>query len=120
MVAVEVVFFLAFQGSIDDFLPMAKVYHDALVENGVTDYEWEECKKDIIIQLCEFCLKLISDFAKMPPKKMVELMKVFGDKFAAILKLLDGGAFGWPIMVLTDIYLKNKEGFLIEDAFTDV
>ena len=50
----------------------------------------------------------------------MDMMKVFGDKFAAILKLLDGGAFGWPIMVLTDIYLKNKEGFLIEDAFTDV
>ena len=120
MVAVELVYFLTFQGSVDDFLPMVKVYHDALVENGVTDYKWEELKKDVIIQLCEFCLKLIGDFAKMPPKKMMEMMKVFGDKFAALLKLLDCGAFGWPLVVLTDIYLKNKEGFLIDSSFIDV
>ena len=120
MVAVELIYFLAFQGTVEDFIPMAKVYHDALVQNGVTDYKWEEFKKDVLIQLAEFCLKMVNDFAKMPPKKFMELMNVFGDKFAAIEKLLECGAFGWPFMLLTEIYLKNKDGFLIENAFTDV
>ena len=105
---------------VSDFIPMAKVYHDALVKNGVDDYPWEEFKKDLIIQFGEFALKVITHMGNMPPKKFLELMKIFGDKFAAIQPLLECGAFGWPMMILTDIYLKNKEGFLNESAFSDI
>ena len=120
MVAVDICFFFGYQATVSDFIPMAKVYHDALVKNGVDDYTWEEFKKDMIIQQGEFVLKLVKDFAAMPPEKFLEFLNIFGEKSASIRPFLECGAYCWPIIILTDIYVKNKEGFLNKNSFSDI
>ena len=120
MVAVEFVYFCSCMPVISDIFSLAKTYHNALVSNGVKDYNWEEFKRDVIIQFGESVLKSMIESSKMTPEKTKELISMFGDKAKALIKLLDLGVYGWSLVILTDLYNRNKDGFLNPDKFSDI
>ena len=120
MVTSDVVTFLGYQGIVSDFFTMAKAYHEALLENGVENYSWDEFKKDMILSFYELGLKGIMDLNSMPPSKLDEIMGIAGDKKKDFLQILECGAFGWHLIILTDFYLQNKEAFLDVNSYFDI
>ena len=119
-VATEFVYFCSCMPVISDISSLAKVYHNALVSNGVKYYYWDEFKEDLIVQLGESTLKYIMDGAEISPKQFKEIMMMFGDKAKAMEKLYDLGVYAWILVILTDLYVKNKEGFLHSENFADI
>ena len=120
MAVVDFWTFLGYQGNVSDILPLAKVYHDALVDNGVDKYTWEDFKKDMIIQLYEIVIKTFTELNSLPPKEYDKMMNLFGEKSAQMLQMFSCGAMGWIIIILTDFYIQNKEGFLDPHSFSDI
>ena len=103
--------------TIDDLMELMKIYHSELVKNGVFEYTWEEFKEDMIIGTLELILKNLIDFSDRPPEKLLELIKVFGDKFENMKEWLDHGLFCFYITYLVSLYLHDKNSFLIADKF---
>jgi hypothetical protein len=103
--------------SIDELLELIKIYHSALVKNGVLDYTWDELKYDLIVGSLEYLVKLFIDFSDRSPEKFLKLLKLFGDKFLNMKEWLDNGLFCFPIMFLVKLYLRDKENFLISGKF---
>ena len=120
MVAVEIGYYFNCMPVISNLIPFAKVYHDALVLNGVHDYPWEEFKKDLLIQMTEFALNIIMECGEMSPEKMKEMLMMFGNKALGLIKIADMGGFLWPLIILTELYSKNKEYFLNEISFANI
>jgi hypothetical protein len=60
------------------------------------------------------------DLNSMPPSKLDEIMGIAGDKKKDFLQILECGAFGWHLIILTDFYLQNKEAFLDVNSYFDI
>ena len=103
--------------SIDEFMELMKIYHSALVQNGVMDYAWEEFKEDIIVGSIEVVLKSMIDLWDRNPEKWSQLLKVFGDKTEDIYVWMEHGLMAFPIRYMTSLYVHDKENFLIADKF---
>merc|ERR1712018_365118 len=80
MVAVEFVYFCLCMPAVSDNFSLARVYHNALITNGVKNYNWEEFKKDVIIQFVESILKSVLEGSELTPKKFKDFISMFGDK----------------------------------------
>ena len=119
-VATEFVYFCSLMPDISEISSLAKAYHNALVSNGVKDYNWDGFKEDLIIQFGETALKAIMDGAEVTPKTLKEVLSMSGDKAKSILKFYELGVVSWNLVILTDLYVKNKEGFLNPDKFGDI
>ena len=119
-VATEFVYFCSLMPDISEISSLAKCYHNALVSNGVRYYYWDDFKEDLIIQFGETALKIIMDGAELTPKKFKEVLLMYGDKAKSLLELFELGVFSWNLVILTDLYVKNKEGFLNPDRFGDI
>ena len=119
-VATEFVYFCNLMPDISDISNLAKVYHNALVANGVKYYYWDNFKEDLIIQFGESALKTIIDGSELKPKIFKEWLSMYGEKAKSFEKLFDLGVFGWNLVILTDLYVKNKDGFLNPDTFGDI
>ena len=95
-------------------------YHNSLVEHGVTDYDWSRFSQDFEMALVTRCLSTIN---------ICNMMK-FDDGFFSFKKLFTGisgeekanhliktleeiGAFNKTILILTSLYAKDKDNFLI-------
>ena len=103
--------------SIDDLLSLMKIYHNALIENGVDDYGWNEFKKDLIVGSIEYTLKQFIDLSDRTPKKLTEMLNIFGEKEDQVIKQLDYGMLILPIINITNIYLHDKVNFLESNGF---
>ena len=103
--------------SIDDLLYLMKIYHNALIENRVDNYGWNEFKKDLIVGSIEYTLKQFIDLSDRTPKKLSEMLKIFGEKEGQVIKQLDYGILILPIIYITNIYLHDKVNFLEPNGF---
>ena len=99
------------------FIELGKEYHSALVDNGVTDYPWEMFKRDLIIEVVENVMKTTLDYSEFTKEKFEQMFRLFGDKADGFKLFLEGGVPGTILLLATDIYLKDKENFLIPDSF---
>ena len=118
LVALEVTTYLMYAVPMNQVMGLAKIYHDALLENGVSDYSWDVFKRDFIIANLEVAVNSLVKFSEFSPKQFAKILKVFGDKHAGgLMRVLEGGIIGFPILLITDIYLKDKENFLIPETF---
>ena len=118
LVTLELTTYLMYAVSMNQIMDLAKIYHNALLENGVTDYAWDAFKRDFLIMNMEVAVNSLVKFSEFSPKQFDKILKVFGDKHGAGLKrILEGGIIGFPILLATDIYLKDKENFLLPETF---
>ena len=119
-VAVEVVYYFSMMPDVSNYMHLAKVYHNALVLCGVSKYSYGEFKQDIIIQMGELVVRLIMECVTISPSTMEKIWKMYGDKYNDMVKVFEMGAMAWSLVMVTDLYLKNKQGFLKEESFDDV
>merc|ERR1712170_244460 len=65
-----------------------KEYHNALVENGVTDYDWFRFSQDVEMALVEGCITRISWYSMMKPKTFLKFFsKLFEEKGNDVIKI---------------------------------
>ena len=116
----EIVPFLMITVPAKYFLGLSKEYHQALVDNGVTDYSWETFKRDLIIEVVENVMKTTSDYNEYTKEKFEQMFRIFGDKAEGFKLFLEGGVPATILLLATDIYLKDKDNFLITDSFDKI
>ena len=117
MAVSEVLFYNMWTLPAKNFIESGKVYHDALVRNGVDDYPWDAFKKDLITEVMEHVIKTTLDFSEYTMKKYEQLFRLFGDKAEGFKVFLEGGVCGMAYILATDLYLRDKENFLHCEAF---
>ena len=91
-------------------------FHNSLVENGVTDYDWSKFSLDMEKALVENVLVIINLCHQMKPKTFMKMMTTISgeekaDHMAEIFEKT-----GWmnkAILLLTCLYVKDKETFLV-------
>ena len=90
-------------------------YHNALLDNGVTDYDWLKFEKDIEIALVDGILMLISMCTQMKPKTFFTMYTaVTGEEKAEqFKKIFETGMMSKSLLMITCLYVKNKENFMV-------
>ena len=90
-------------------------YHVNLCLNGVKDYHFEDFLTDVKIALSEQVLSLLKTTSNVKPETFEKMIKsVMGEEKAQdFLKLIENGMFVKPMLVLTSLYVKDKDNFLI-------
>ena len=68
----------------------------------------------------ELVVRLIMECVTISPSTMEKIWKMYGDKYNDMVKVFDMGAMAWSLVMVTDLYLKNKQGFLKEESFDNV
>ena len=93
----------------------AKEYHNALVENGVNDYSWVEFQDHLEQAIVEFALNIMDLQASMKPKTLLDFKGKFvgKEKLEEVTKIFNSGIFNGPLIILTSLYAKDKENFLV-------
>ena len=105
--------------SLSEDLELLKGYHEALTLSGNVDISYEELKQQFIIGCLEFLTKKLMDFTEYNPDKMTKLyLSMFGEeKWKDLERILESGIMCNPYLVVTSMYLHNKENFLNGDQF---
>ena len=90
-------------------------YHQGLCENGVQDYGLEDFLMDIQLAICEKVIQLLATAKDSTPQKYQALLtKFFGEEKADdFLKIFERGCIVQPVLILTSLYVKNKDNFLL-------
>ena len=91
-------------------------YYNALVQNGVADYDWSNFSLDFEKALVEKAVGVISLFNTMKPKTFMKFMTTISgeEKADGMVKVFEEtGLMTKPILLLTCLYVKDKENFLI-------
>ena len=98
------------------FPPFAE-YHNALVQNGVCDYDWTDFALDFEKAIVQRVLSNISLCNMVKPKTFMKFCAtISGDEEKADQwkKMYENtGGMTKPILLLTCLYVKDKENFLI-------
>ena len=90
-------------------------YHQGLCENGVQDYGLEDFLMDIQLAICEKVIQLLATAKDSTPQKYQALLtKFFGEEKADdFLKIFERGCIVQPVLILTSLYVKDKDNFLL-------
>ena len=91
------------------------VYHDSLCENGVKDYPFNDFMSDVQIAISEQVLRLIKMVNDMKPSSLQKMFGVMSgeEKAKDLIDIFERGLLIRPVLVLTSLYVKDKENFLI-------
>ena len=78
------------------------------------DYSLENFLTDVQIGLCENLITTMFNCNNLKPDSMKKMMEDFigKDKFAEIIKFLEKGSTTKSFLILTSMYLKDKENFM--------
>jgi len=93
-----------------------KEYHDTLVQNGVTDYDWPGYQLEVEKALVESNLLTISLCNSMKPKTFMKMMTtISGEEKAENMKKIfeETGWMNKFFLLLTGLYVHDKDNFLI-------
>ena len=89
-------------------------YHSVLVENGVTDYSWTDFQSDFVSTILEQMIAVLGMTGFKPKTFINTFMKMAGEEKAeGFKKVLEMGLFNPGFLMLTSLYVKNKENFLM-------
>ena len=91
-------------------------YHDTLVQNGVTDYDWPGYQLEVEKALVESNLLTISLCNSMKPKTFMKMMTtISGEEKAENMKKIfeETGWMNKFFLLLTSLYVHDKDNFLI-------
>ena len=85
-----------------------------MVQNGVCDYDWSTFSLDFEKALVEKVLFFIKIWNMMKPKTLMKFVgTISGDADQSEKVFEETGAMTKPILLLTCLYVKDKENFLI-------
>ena len=86
-----------------------------MVENGVTDYSFNDLSSDVEMALVESTINSIDMCSGMTPESLIKLFKGMAgeDKAEGFVKILELGLFNRCFVYLTNIYVKDKSKFLM-------
>ena len=92
-----------------------------MVQNGVSDYDWSKFSLDFEMALVERIVGMISICNMMKPKTMMKFMTAISgeekvddiEKTGMEKAFEEAGLMTKPILLLTCLYVKDKENFLI-------
>jgi len=93
-----------------------KEYHDTLVQNGVTDYDWPGYQLEVEKALVESNLLTISLCNSMKPKTFMKMMTtISGEEKAENMRKIfeETGWMNKVFLLLTSLYVHDKDNFLI-------
>ena len=115
MVATEFLYFFMLSlspHSLPELMEIAKAYHEVLVSNGINDYSWKEFTDDIEMMEVEMCVGVLNWFSMIKPKTLLKFTDGIGEKGEEFKKIFENGIYGKFFVLLTSMYLQDKEGFL--------
>ena len=92
-----------------------KEYHDALVANGVTNYSLSDLLDDFVLCGVEQLFALLNFLVMSKPESFINQFKgIFGEEKAeGMMKLISLGLFNKCFLILTSLYVRDKENFLL-------
>ena len=99
--------------NLEELMDLAKEYHYTLEEHGVTDYSLAEFKDDIEMMLIDGGVNFIGLMSFMKPKTLLSFAEGFGEKGEEFKKIFENGIYGKFFILLTSIYLSDKEHFMV-------
>ena len=99
--------------SFQDLMDILKEYHDQLTFQGVNDYTWSELEKDFECAMVELIMVITSMFGMMKPKTIMKMTEGWGEKSEDAKKIFGNGMYAKAFIIVTDIYLKDKDNFMI-------
>ena len=105
--------------SVQQDMELLRKYHEALLNSGVNNYDFEDLKKHFIIGCLEYLTKLLIDLTSYNPEKMTKMCKsMFGEeKFKDFMNIVESGVFCNIFLFVTSLYLIDKVNFLKGDQF---
>ena len=85
-----------------------------MIENGVQNYSWEEFQNETQMILVENSLSIINNCSMFKPQGFINMMSKFvGEEKAEEFNLIiENCAFIKWILLLTSLYVKDKDKFL--------
>ena len=93
-------------------------YHNALVENGVTGHNLAEFKSEVVTIFLEKVCEFLKSAKKSPKKTADTMLNIFDldeEKAKEIQKILENGFFIKCFLILTSLYVMDKENFMISN-----
>ena len=80
----------------------------------MNDYSLEDFLTDVQIGLCENLISSLFNCNMMKPDSMKKMMEDFvgKEKSGEVIKILEKGSTTKPYLILTGMYLQDKENFL--------
>ena len=101
----------------DEVAELCAEYHHNLCLNGVKDYPLEDFLLDVTIAVTEFVIKHVAFENEMSPEKFEKIMReIDGEKAEDFIRVVAKGAQIKPILLLTSIYVNDKDNFLVVNA----
>ena len=74
MAATEVTAFTQSHMPSKYFMDLMKIYHTELLQNGVSDYPWEDFQKQCVMDVVENVMKTSMDFSEYTVKKFEQML----------------------------------------------
>ena len=101
--------------SFQDIMDILKEYHEQLISNGVDAYSWSELQQDFESGIMEILIMLLQMFTMMKPKTLMKMTDGWGEKSEEAKKIFGGecGMYAKVFLIVTDLYLKDKDNFMI-------
>jgi len=94
---------------------LATIYHDALVKQGIFDYSWDQWQSDVRVMFIENLLYAMQIFDSIEPQGLCDaIVGMSEEKGNSILQVFESGFFVKSFLVVTEMYLDNKEGFMAD------
>ena len=86
-----------------------------MVENGIKDYSLEEFLSDVEVSIIELLVQILTMVTRMSPAKLIQFLKNFSgeEKTDGFMKLLEQGMLSKPFTLVTSLYAKNKDDFMV-------
>ena len=101
----------------DEVAELCAEYHHNLCLNGVKDYPLEDFLLDVTIAVTEFVIKHVAFENEMSPEKFEKIMReIDGEKAEDFIRVVAKGAQIKPILLLTSIYVNDKDNFLVVNS----
>ena len=99
--------------SFQDIMDILKEYHNQLTSHGVQDYSWSEFEQDFECSMIELLIMELSMFTMMKPKTIMKMADGWGEKSEDAKKIFGNGMYAKVFLIVTDLYLKDKDNFMI-------
>ena len=121
MVAIELNYFLQLLPSVKswkDIEDILKVYHKALVENGVNDYNWDTFIHEFTVFLLDRVMLTVL-FASDIDFYIKFWIQIYGpDKRNIVDILVKSGVMSRFFVMATSLYMADKENFMTNEAMS--
>ena len=81
----------------------------------MTNYSFSELLDDFVSTVAGYLINLIFMMVTIKPESIINLFKNFAgeEKMKGFMKVLDKGLFSKSFLIMTSLYVRDKESFLL-------